>query len=570
MLWKKDCKQVQDRGNAMYTDLLNSQGLERIYERHKVSCIQMKCGYGPYEKNSKEALRFRQKGNAVFGEKKWMHAIECYNKSICFAKDGSELMGLAYANRSSCFFNLKMYRNCLIDLGHAKENHYPAEKMAKLDERKAVCLRMMEEEIDRSEAYHAKLCYEPNENFPCFANVLKVANNTKHGRHVIAMTNIEVGKTVMVDKPYFAETINQKFQRCNICLKTETNLKPCKTCVYTMFCSQCEENDLHKIECAVNQIHYSTLGFISFRMVVIRSILIALNTFSGIDELIAGVEEMLLSDVTEVPESLSEPQTKYRAFFKLCPNPKQQTDGALQRKVYLIYKLLMESAEFAKKFNSDEHKRFLMHLIGHHIIIIKDFIRNDRYKTGTQGVFGEDIEVYYEHCMSIPASYFNHSCAPNAYITSQNGSTVCVSVRPIRKGEELCVAYDEHVLLEEKAERQQMIQEKFKFQCKCKRCESPLLELLSRKPSLRILSDCNYQSFIADLNAMDDVKSISRDQQESLKLNIFSLLKKYKNHNWLYEISRIIYSLYTVALIESESLERGMPYVGRVLNFDLE
>lgn len=46
--------------------------------------------------------------------------MEWYNKSMCFAKVRTEQMGLAYANRSSSFLNLKMYRKCLIDIEYAK------------------------------------------------------------------------------------------------------------------------------------------------------------------------------------------------------------------------------------------------------------------------------------------------------------------------------------------------------------------------------------------------------------------------------------------------------------------
>ncbi|XP_055305294.1 SET and MYND domain-containing protein 4-like [Sitodiplosis mosellana] len=325
-----------------------------------------------YKKSAAKALKCRQKGNEYFAKKEWANATELYNKSTCFAEEGSELMGLAYANRASCFFNMKMYSKCLIDIEHAKQNNYPQEKLAKLDERKTICLAAMEKETDRSEMFEPKLDYTPNEMFPCFADVLKIENNHQHGRHVVAKEDIDVGKTVMVDQSYFAETINQKYRRCGNCLRSAENLKPCHKCTFTMFCPRCEENSFHDIECDVNPTYFGCLDFMSFRMVVIRSILLTMNAFDDNDQLIAAVEEMLSSDAVKVPESLSDPQSKYRAFFKLQPNPKEQVDRKLPQKIYLIYRLLMGQSKVSKIFHSEARKRFLMHLIGHHVIVIKN------------------------------------------------------------------------------------------------------------------------------------------------------------------------------------------------------
>lgn len=58
--------------------------------------------------------------------------------------------------------------------------------MAKLDERKAICLSMMEKEPDQCEMSEPKLDYEANEMFSCLVNLLKIKNNRKYGLHVVA------------------------------------------------------------------------------------------------------------------------------------------------------------------------------------------------------------------------------------------------------------------------------------------------------------------------------------------------------------------------------------------------
>lgn len=68
-------------------------------------------------------------------------AIELYNRAICAAKNSSsELAGLAYGNRPACFFKLKMYEKCLVDINLAKEANFPHRLMSKLDKRHDDCL----------------------------------------------------------------------------------------------------------------------------------------------------------------------------------------------------------------------------------------------------------------------------------------------------------------------------------------------------------------------------------------------------------------------------------------------
>lgn len=143
-----------------------------------------------------------ESGNLRFSAKLWCDAMECYNQALCFAKSGSELIGFAHANRSSCSLAMKMFKKCLNDIELAKENHYPQEKWKKLDQREVKCLNLMTKEEDKSEFYNFKLDFEANEQFPCLANVLRIENNSEYGRHIVATDDIDVGKIVMVEPSY--------------------------------------------------------------------------------------------------------------------------------------------------------------------------------------------------------------------------------------------------------------------------------------------------------------------------------------------------------------------------------
>lgn len=550
MLWKKET----DQKNAMYINLFgsptnssesNDKKIKVIFEFYECFSGIANARNGPFKKNTLKANEFRQFGNNCFhathtGDAwRWLHAIDWYNRSLCYAENGSEMMALAYANRSSCFFHLKMYQKCLTDIELAKQNNYPHDKIDKLERRKTLCRRMMETELDQSEAFQPKLDFEPSENFPCFANVLKIENNHEHGRHIVATEDIEVGKTIMVDQNYFFDAI-KKYKRCNICYAIDDNFKPCKKCSFTMFCPRCEKNDLHHIECEINPTYFGALGIISQRMVVVRSILLAMNTFSDIDELITAVERMVETNVVEAPDSLfGDPQSNYRAFFKIHPNPKQHTDVKLASKIYFIYHLLMGQRDVAAFFHSEVHKRFLQHLIGHHLIVIKYSIQRVTCETGREDILtGNKQEIDYEWRMSIPASYFNHSCAPNAYILSQKGYTVCLVVRPIRKNEQICVTYDASLLSQEKTKRQQILQTKFNFQCKCQRCQSPQLESSSLKSNDYIARDLDFQYFCNEIK--NATINLDLHLVDSLRSKSFEMLKKYGKASWCRQINDIM------------------------------
>lgn len=117
MLWKKE----SDQTDAVYVDLLQSPSIDKYFKDFQNTSQLVKDLYASsYEKNEARAYKFWQEGYKAFAKKKWTDAMEWYNKSMCFAKVRTEQMGLAYANRSSSFLNLKMYRKCLIDIEYAK------------------------------------------------------------------------------------------------------------------------------------------------------------------------------------------------------------------------------------------------------------------------------------------------------------------------------------------------------------------------------------------------------------------------------------------------------------------
>lgn len=424
MLWKKESNRRIARGNQMYIDLFEStSSVDRQYQLN----IKNRREYnstGEFRKNGATAKLFRMKGNAFFKKHEFTAAMELYNKSLCFAEKDSEAIGMAYANRSTCFMKLNMFKKCLADIELAKQNKCPAQLMKKLDERKLECLKLMESKDDQGEISEAKLDFDPNEMFPCLANVLDIRSNVEYARHLLAMEDIEVGKTVVAEQCYIGVTKGNLYASCNICLKGNQNLIPCEKCTSALFCSDCKENDLHGIECNIT----SGCPPGDTLMDLVRSISLVKNAFASADELIAYVEDMLRGNALELPSNLVDERSKYRTFFELCPNWKRFQLTLEQ--TFLFYRLLLEQGSMNAFFRSKAHKRFLMHLIQHHIFMIIYGSFNKRVAP----IGGESITDTY---INLIAKHLKYSLNPNVRVVCQDGYTRCIVIRPIKKNEPL-------------------------------------------------------------------------------------------------------------------------------------
>lgn len=67
-------------------------------------------------------------------------------------------------------------------------------------------------------------------------------------------------------------------------------------------------------------------------------------------------------------------------------------------------------------------------------------------------------------------SLFNHSCAPNAFYSIEENHGFCITVRPIKKGEQVFVNYLGDVVNESRFNRQSYLKRQWRFECECERC----------------------------------------------------------------------------------------------------
>lgn len=206
-------------------------------------------------KSNDKAEAARSAGNKFYVERSFFDALEKYNESLCYAVEDSEAVGLAFANRSAVYFEMKLYGKCLKNLELAKVNGYPKKNFSILDKRAEKCSEQITNgnEADNEEVPidFIKLNHQANPKLPFVADCLELRSSEKFGRFVITNKDLKVGDIVAIERPKFRiiksdsryESCQEKnkFQRCCFCLRDNLmDLIPCKSC------ADCEFSNLKK------------------------------------------------------------------------------------------------------------------------------------------------------------------------------------------------------------------------------------------------------------------------------------------------------------------------------------
>ncbi|XP_055296607.1 uncharacterized protein LOC129565611 [Sitodiplosis mosellana] len=479
MLWTKE----SNKNNALYVDAFSFKSLgslNREYSQERKTAKNISCA-----KSDTISRERRLDGNQSFVKDDWLSASGLYNDSLCYAEPGSENISLAYANRSACFLHLKKYAQCLVDIELAESAGYPAHLMPKLQKRKADCLKLIEEGAQEPDD-RLKLSFEADKNFPCMVNVLKIEKNAKGNLIMVAKEDIGVGKTIAAEKS-FATCLYSKFGwRCNICMKEDANLKPCNKCNVAMFCSnECQASLIHEYECGQRFCRSTqTNGAIMNEM---RMIFKAIEMFPNIDELMAFVEQAVQGDQKEIPQAFLDEKSKYRAFLKLPVNPTNTNKDDFWLITFCTYRMLMDMPKMNAMFKAKRHNRFLIHLIMQHVqIMSKNSIRIRLCSVEAAPRKRTDVCTH----TGMLKGYFEHSCAPNVLWIDNNGYSLYITTRPVKKGEQLFVTMFD-LLSKPKAERQRILWEQGNFLCVCSLCTGPEATPEQRK---QLLSDPLYRS----------------------------------------------------------------------------
>lgn len=505
MLWKKETGAAS---GTLYVDLFEMCAKAKDLQKGD----QIKCkSFAAPPKSDLVSLEKRKKGNEFFAEREWSSAMEMYNESLCYAEQGSPNISLAYGNRSACFLHLKLYGKCLADIELAKQTGYPSNMMPKLEQRKAECLKHMKSNM-KSDEYQYKLSYEPNKKYPCMANVLKIEQDDDGKYSVIAKKDLDTFETVLFED-LFSKFLYARFgMKCNICLKSNANLVPCENCTIAMFCGdECQGNSFHEYECGLKFSEDKEQN--SQVLSEVRRLLMAINLFPNVDDLANFVEKTIENDTKQLPKSMNDEKVKYESYLQYPVDETFVKSTDFVAIVLNTFNLVLNIQKIRAMFNSEKHRRFLMHLIGHHVGISKRNVLHsgDKRKGGPGN--------YYNY-VPLMSQYFEQAFAPSLLMYEDNNKMVYVTSGKIKKGEHLTIHYlgdpnDPNAPKYKPRETTNnrppatchytKLKSNCKAGCKCTRCgPPPSAEVLSSDADLGYIID-NMDALLSDRNGHQEL-----------------------------------------------------------------
>lgn len=187
------------------------------------------------QKNNEMADEFRVSGNENFNNYEYFDALIDYNHSLCFAEPGSEQVGLAYANRSAVYLELKLFEICLQNIQLAKVSNYPSGRMKELLKREENCKELMmtskPNPFDDPLKYF-KLSHPANLKYPGIIDCIELRINEKFGRHLVTTMELKTGDVIAIEDPSSTQALNgARLHRCfNCCKDVMLSMMPCPGC----------------------------------------------------------------------------------------------------------------------------------------------------------------------------------------------------------------------------------------------------------------------------------------------------------------------------------------------------
>lgn len=189
--------------------------------------------------------------------------------------------------------------------------------------------------------------------------------------------------------------------------------------------------------------------------------------------------------------------------------PKNVVDGT-KRVIFWSYQMLMDMANIQRDFQSKRERRFLMHLLlQHHLILIANGTLFHEHELDT------NRKVYQVSGTAVFASLFNVSCVSNVSILRHGHQTFILVVRPVKKGEQLTI-----------------VGKSDDRQCKCSKC----IPIWKQEDEYRFVSEPDYR-YIMEFHTDDFNDPV---HGPILKEKMVMLLNKYGRLPWSPELESFV------------------------------
>lgn len=414
-------------------------------------------------KCNRKSAEVRQVGNRFYLEKNFDEALKKYNESICYAEAGSEHLGTGYANRSAIYYEQGEYEFALANIDMAKKNNYPEKLMPKLLAREMNC----KQKINNGESKGTVPCprmginVEVNPKIPFLAKGIKMEILKEFGRGLVAEKDFRAGDVILSEKPVAAAIDSSlRYADCSYCSIVHFNsLIPCPGCVSFMYCNEeCREADwkTHRFECGVAE----KLMFVSYGNLFLgpRMFFYGLSLFN--DDLNAMMEFCEANRRTggnplELDYTNYDPLEEFKVFHQTKAPKNTSIENVFNYFSAGYFSVFIEHPPVKAIVKTKREKDFMLQTI-------LDYMRTASY-------LAFDKWECYASPLGLIATVCNHSCDPNAYAAIHAGEIKLAVLRPIKKGEQICISYGP--VWYEQNELKMVETMTLGFECRCVVCD---------------------------------------------------------------------------------------------------
>ncbi|XP_031623121.1 SET and MYND domain-containing protein 4-like [Contarinia nasturtii] len=522
ILWKKCTSEKSD----IYIDLFKMK--HHVIHLSPIESRLEKAESAMPLKDNRVAKEYREEGKELFAQKKYPNAMKKFNKSLKLAENETEEVGIAYANRSSCFFHMNMLAECMVDLKLARKSNYPDHLIPKLEKRISQCSTLMNNRRSKVHQFDVReptLSFGEHKKFAGVAECLEIYSDIEYGRHVITNRDLEIGQTILVERPYSiipTKYIGIGHDRCVHCFKELRNFVACENCISSRFCYDgCMDMSNHSLSC---NLPIPKTNSESCQLVL--EILFKTNeAFPDIDVLTKTVESLLKG---KEPIGLTNAiHRDFCSIFQLTTNHDKRSADQIQKlrnTSAFIFSTLMQIPDFNLKFTKMKHARFLQHLILHflhiseHAIDLYQYVQRDE-----KAKLMTCTKKHYASGMYPFGCAMNHSCVPNISWFGINDRLVCKVIRPIKRGAQIFRSYS---ALEQNPNVIPELDDRYQFKCECFTCSNVIWCQLTSAVN------CSQDKLYADaikpiFMTAQEIRHLPRNQLLSYEQKAIEFLCKY-------------------------------------------
>ena len=493
-------------------------------------------------KSLSRATDLRNAGNKQFTRKNYASATNLYTQSVSASPvppggagvETSNVLALAFANRSAAAFHTSDYKACLADIELAFTYGYPEGKTYKLFDRRAKCYSALQQPVAATESiqegirrldvadldpkqtatwqddFNAQLhsCAVMNGNPACddvkgvssdgvcrsmpvisvdkmnttftsLTDACEVVFSPDRGRYIVAKRDIKPGEVILLERAYASVLLPEyRWSHCHHCISRAVSTIPCVQCSSALYCSEtCRSqawSTYHRAEClCLDMIYVSGVG--KFGHLALRTV--AVET---LEQRLAYKQKLDAGENGGVPDILKgcDENGKYvagdhNAIYNLVTHSQDRAVHDLFRRS-IIAVFLTRCLQRCGYFGENEHNAACVAYIAGLILSYLQLLPCNAHEISElqldRNNVATSVSVEIGAGIYSTLSLFNHSCDP-AVVRHMYGQT-CVSraIKTVHAGEELSDNYGAHFAVQPRVERQDKLKTQYFFTCSCVAC----------------------------------------------------------------------------------------------------